>query len=315
MLCFTWQDFDWVKWMPVEVLALFLILYLIHMLRRLNRWKNVKISNSYKDFDKFTDIDFILYKTRKVNFYQESTQEGSTRNISQIDTEPNNHSKSILYIPSLGGFSHRSNFIQHSLTNQGYNVLEFSKKSFRSFISHILHNPSIFSTFINNYNIATIIGFDYSVPFFLKFLRQVKTDLHQINLLNSIKWIFIRPIISPSLLGSFFRFFPFSFAWITLMKIRRFWDKLDLLELNKFDDFEVSFDNLNLLEELSDYFKMKWIFIDQDFHSRQGRQIINNFKPKDTRFYRNQTNDWDFYQNETVLIGFLSSFLTLESNV
>lgn len=311
MLCFSWVEIDWVKWMPVEVLVLFIMIFLIRILRRTYRWKNIEVSHT-SQFKKTTPFgEFTVYNQQDVNLSKLNLNSNFEDYSIEIEAFPLKTENRILYIPGLSGFSRRSNFVQQSLSLLGYEVIEVTPKQFYKLALSFKKDPTAFSTFLLQENIKTIIGFDYSTSIFLSLIQEHKNNSDFSRVLKNIRWIFIRPLFSWEKINNRFLFFPFTIGWFNLIFLKNYIRKLLRTHL-----IGKKFSQSDLMKNIY-FFKKLNIIIPRKFHLSQAQKEIVNFLANsyvkkefvNFTYFEFQKGDWDFYQNETVLLGLLSDIL------
>lgn len=311
MLGFSWVDIDWIKWMPLEVLVLAILIFIIRILRRTFRWKNIQISRTFKE-KKGTNIgEITIYGQQEVNLAL-STNDSIFKNYSiTLRTSPQKQAKKILYIPGLTGFSKHSNFLPQSCTLLGYDVLQITPNQFSILQIEYHQDPDSFFRFLSKENIHIVICFDYASPFFFSIMKSSEKSNEFSRYLNQIQWIFIRPLFEWHQLRNRFQFVPFTIGWFNLLKLKLYLRKSSkkylIEESLKYDDLRLIFQECQKIAlivprkfSLSPKQEKMLILLDD---------LVDNEDFENLIYYNIQKGDWDFYQNETVLIGLISNLL------
>lgn len=327
MLGFSWQNIDWVKWMPLEVLALLMLIGLIRIIRRLNRWKSINVSHVQIDSIPFLDTYLIQYSYKTIDLEINSNHKplaiipskSQGNNKNRNDTEGSaikkKNNKCLLYIPSLGGFSNRSNFLPKSFSLLGYNVIEIPRGKIKYYIDANQTQFEEINLFFERNHINVIVCFDFMIPIIEKLFLNKNIEQKKIDLLSKLNLIMIRPLFVQNPTEFTGKTIPFTLKWLNALKIKKFLKQIGLSDLKT--PLQNSTDADEVVKKFDVFKSLNIIIPKSDFNKEYGKEILGIFKtimenssssPNKT-FFQFEKGDWDFYQNETSLIGLLSKII------
>jgi hypothetical protein len=303
-LYFQWTEIDWLKWMPVELAGLLFLILVIRGLRRRNRWKNVEVSHVDEGNIDFKGEKYLLY-TQIIPILAHSKPLNPENKVVD-DHTPSLSNKRLLYIQPLSGWTFKNDVFPKSISLLGFDVMVMTRNNLGQFLEDTSFNHALFHEFLRKFNIEYIISFDYSNPIMLNFIHIELETQAKDSFLASIKWIFIRPTITYDAVLSVFHFLPLSLRWGATLKLKRFLKHQKLFF--QFGKSKVK-DWKDLSNKIDVYYiipNKHWLTkIETDSLMSQETIAINEQNTFNDHFFHIDNGDWDFYRNETILIGII----------
>ncbi len=301
MLLFDWSRIDWIKWMPYEILFLLFLIIILRIIRRSQRWGPIQLNNI--DTQNFV-FDQVHIPCHLKNSFSELPQniiisKKSVKNYSSSNT------KRLLFIPPIFARIDDKYVLSVSLAQLDWDIITISFKNLKKILNTTKNPSEQLAKLLAQLEISTIILFDYSISPILNILNDIINQEKNLN----INCILIRPTINWDHIAPFWHLIPFSSQWFTRIRMyfNRNWISSIEKKIKRSKKDELEFPpNLNFYAIQSN---KSWL-------SSLGKQkllIWNKNNIADLNAYSIKINkgNWNFFRNETILIGFISQFLDI----
>jgi hypothetical protein len=265
MIYIEWFQIDYLTVLPIFLLIILGIIILLRIIRRLTRWGPVEVSHIRIEQTHIENIELEIYKP----------------------IQPNEATKTIIFVPPLSLFKPRRNHIATALALYNFNVILLTPQ----FISQLDKNyqrTMIWNQLIDHFSPILGITFDYAMP---SIIRSVKFDS------KPLFWIFSRPLLSRDHIQSIFLLFPFTPKWFSriLYQIKKV--KSDI------SDPKQELDEWSLPETM----QFALIHPESTWLNQTGKKALQLFsqnnKAKMVEEIHFTSGGWSFYFQETIWFG------------
>ncbi|MCF2139177.1 MAG: hypothetical protein K9W44_03905 [Candidatus Lokiarchaeota archaeon] len=310
MLFFQWEHIDWIKWMPVEVGVLFILIIFIRLLRRYRRWNKVILSHVVQKEWKMENYSGNLYQYGLNDEFLGLEIERNS--LSQLQNKlVDSQQYHFFMIAPLQGGKKVESLIGSTLALLNAKVWTMSPSNFYKLLERNSSPIEFLQKFLIDNEIDTIILFDHSIfPYFSTILNYPEHYSFP-----KLKYIFIRPTWIWSDIKSFF-----SLIWTPLQAIYYLYLIPFRKIYKKYTSSKIETTSLkSLIKDLLCIFPAKnWvnskendIFSELVSSISERNEIRENISINEFRFTK---GDWWFFRNETVIIGLIARFLKIDCN-
>lgn len=308
MLFFQWERIDWIKWMPVEVGVLLVLIIFIRLLRRFRRWNRVETSHVSISNWQLGNFSGNLYQNQlNPNFPSEIPVPKHSREPIKNPSEK----KSILLISPVQASAKVESLMASSLALAGSSVFSISPKKFYKIIGDPLHAGNFFTDFIKKYSVKTVVLFDHAIfPYFSCFLGDDSlssdSNFHSKDskpeLFPNLNYILVRPLWTWNEIRNWFRLLinPLqALYYLHLLPYKGVYkSRLGSSQIAGIDSVNASVNQI-----LCIYPAKSWLKTGADDKVNSWADSI------EAEVYNFSEGDWWFFRNETILIGIMADFI------
>ncbi|MHA1777428.1 MAG: hypothetical protein ACTSWC_11685 [Promethearchaeota archaeon] len=312
MLFFQWERINWVKWMPVEVGVLLILILFIRLLRRYRRWNQVEISHVKKSVWKWQEYCGNFYENQiNLQFSKNIPIELSSPKI-EGNSLKNHH---LLFIPPVQGSLRVESVMASSLAICGISVWSIPPKIFYKILAHPNHAREFFLQFIEEHSIDTVILFDHAIfPYFSCLISDHSINSSLKENIRRLDYILIRPFWDLSNIKNFLKLIcnPLqALYFLNFLRYRRVFLQLSKFKHNNPDDYtNLSIPKIQAYKQIIR--RILCIHPAKSWLTSSAHQQItkwtHSLSGEEFTFSR---GDWWFFRNETILLGIIAKFIHL----
>ncbi len=203
MLFINWYQINWMAYMPIFIGLFLIVILFLRILRKLTRWAPIGVSHVAVGIIEFQNEQFILYH------HQNPKSDNDSDLPPQLNPNYIPNPNSIFLISPLTVQRRDQYPLAVSIAITGRDVILPAKDQFFSW-NDVTHQK--FPSFLDHFNISSIIAFDYAIPFMFQLFSQLDD--------RNITWCFIRPTFQWTNVRLWYQLWPFSAVGLTILALR-----------------------------------------------------------------------------------------------